>query len=264
MFWSDGDTYRVRGPPPFPNNAPSPATPVLGPGANGTYDMNGNWMLAVSRLDAAGSLVGFTHVENHRFNCSGPYAEWNAAAVVYSADDGASWTRAGLAIADPQPCAPTFGGAGYSSVLPRADGPGFRAWGGCAGYETDDPAGAPGSWRRYYAGSFSEPGVGGRQSCLPGVPADACCPIVARAPALGGFVSVFTTWGNSSALFIATSADGVAWAPAQTLLVLPPPRTPAYGALHYVSGRSATLVYAAAPPTGPKPRDFVTRSITFL
>jgi hypothetical protein len=268
MFWSDGITYRVHGAAPFPNDAPSPPTPVLGPGPNNTYDGNGNWLLAVARVSAADpdALVGFTHVENHVFNCSGPYAEWNSGAVVTSADGGASWVRAGLAVSDAQPCAPRFGGAGYSSVLARGDEPGFRGWGGCNGYETADAAGAPGTWRRYFEGAFSEPGVGGRQSCLPGMPADACCPIVARVPALGAdasFVSIFTTWGNASALFITTSADGVAWAPAQVLLTVPPPRTIAYGALHAIDGRNATLVYAAAPPTGGKPRDFVARAITF-
>ena len=208
MYWSDGVTYRVHGPPPFPNGTPSPLLPVLGPGENNSYDGNGNWMLAIARLSDS-SLVGFTHVENHVFNCPGPYAEWNAGAVVRSYDDGTSWTRAGLAVADPQPCAPAFGGAGYSSVLPRIDGPGFRAWGGCSGYETDDASGAPGTWRRFFQGAFSKPGVGGRQSCLPGVPADACCPIVTNVPALGAFVSIFTTWSNSSALFISTSIDGV-------------------------------------------------------
>lgn len=268
MFYSDGITYRVRGPGPFPDGPPSPSLPVLGPGANNSYDANGNWMLAVARVNAADpdALVGFTHVENHHFNCSGNYAEWNAGAVVTSTDGGASWTRAGLAIADAQPCVPRFGGAGYSSVLARTDGPGFRAWGGCSGYASDDVAGAPGTWRRYFDGAFSEPGVGGRESCLPGMPANACCPIVARVPALGAdasFVSIYTTWANSSALFIATSADGVDWSPSQLLLAVPPPRAIAYGALHAINGRAATLVYAAAPPTGSKPRDFVTRSIVF-
>jgi hypothetical protein len=268
MFWSDGVTYRVHGAAPFPNESPSPLTPVLGAGPNNTYDGNGNWMLAVARVNASDPdvLVGFTHVENHVFDCPGPYAEWNAGAVVTSADGGASWARAGLAIADPQPCAPRFGGSGYSSVLARTDGPGFQAWGGCSGYLTDDADGAPGTWRRYFAGAFSEPGVGGQQSCLPGIPQDVCCPIVQRVPALGAnasFVSIFTTWGNASALFITTSADGVAWAPSQLLLAVPLPRTIAYGALHSIDGRRATLVYAAAPPTGGKPRDFVARDITF-
>ena len=49
MFWSDGKTYRVTGDGAsgglFPHGAPTPSTPVLGSGANGTYDANGNWVL---------------------------------------------------------------------------------------------------------------------------------------------------------------------------------------------------------------------------
>lgn len=159
VFWTDGKTFRNVGAfnssAPFPMNPPTPSSPVLGPGPDKAYDMNGNWLLHVQRI-AGDELVGFTHVENHHFNCSGPYAEWNAAAVVRSSDNGQSWQRMGLAVADPQPCQPAFGGSGFSSVLPdmRA-GKGFIAFGGCSGYRSSAEDGAAGSWMRYYNGSFS-------------------------------------------------------------------------------------------------------------
>ena len=141
MFWSDGTTYRVRGAGLFPNNTPTPVTPVLGSGS--TYDRNGNWLLAAFRVPG-GDLVAFTHVEDHSFDCPGPYAEWNAGAVVSSADNGVTWARDGLAISDPKPCAPSFGrgrvlehysGAARRAGLPRLwrlhrlpiDGPARRA-----------------------------------------------------------------------------------------------------------------------------------------
>jgi hypothetical protein len=145
LFWSDGTTYRVVGADlPFPASAPSPLTPVLGAGDKGTYDANGNWFLAAFRdPQRPSSLVAFTHVENHGFLCPGSYAEWNAGAVVTSEDDGVTWTRQGLAIGDPQPCAPTFGGAGYSSVLQPPSGGGYLGYGGCTAYRSLHAQGLP-------------------------------------------------------------------------------------------------------------------------
>ena len=266
MFWSDGDTFRVVGTSFFPANAPSPPTAVLGSGPKGSYDANGNWLLAAFPLGGA-RLVAFTHVENHGFDCPGPYAEWNAGAVVSSSDGGVTWTREGLAVADPQPCAPTFGGAGYSSVIQVAGGT-FLGFGGCTGFLSAHPEGAPGSWRRFLGGSFSSPGVNGSSDCLPGVPANACCPIVHYNAFLGAFVMVYTKWGVNGTLFLATSPDGVHWGPSQVLLQAATGRAIAYGQVlgphnNSVAGQEAVLAYAAAPPVGGHPRDFVYRTITF-
>ena len=73
LFYSDGKTFRVSGPPPLPHGVPSPTTAVLTGGPPGSYDGNGNWMLAVARVGT--SLVGFTHVENHVWECPGGYGE---------------------------------------------------------------------------------------------------------------------------------------------------------------------------------------------
>jgi hypothetical protein len=205
MFWTDGKTYRTTGASINNQSTPDPATPVLGNGPNNTYDMNGNWLLSVHRLSGVGSgvgsaqeLVGFTHVENHQFNCSGPHAEWNGAAVVRSSDDGRSWSRQGLAIYDPQPCAPKFGGAGFCSVLPDR-GPSdvaFRGWGGCTSYISKSPVGAAGSWKRYYNGSFDEAGVGGEESCLPGLGRSIACPNVIWSSFWQRYVMVYSNWGQ--------------------------------------------------------------------
>ena len=266
MFWSDGTTYRVRGTGLFPNSPPSPLTPVLGSGT--TSDRNGNWLLAAFRV-AGGDLVAFTHVEDHSFDCPGSYAEWNAGAVVSSSDDGITWVRDGLAISDPKPCKPTFGGTGYSSIISAPNGaPGFIAYGGCTAFRSTDARGAPGTWQRWKDGSFSSPGVNGSSTCLNGVSANVCCPTVTYNSDLNIFIMISTTWGLNNTLFIATSTDGLDWASPQILLQTPTPRAIAYGQLigvsnSSVSGRVSTLAYAAAPPTGNKPRDFVYRNITF-
>ena len=79
---------------------------------------------------------------------------------------------------------------------------------------------------------------------------------------------IYTTWSNNHTLFITTSVDGLNFGPSQILLDVPAPRAIAYGQLigeynSSVTGRIATLAYAAAPPTSGKPRDFVYRRITF-
>lgn len=276
MFWTDGNVYRVPGVAPLapgaplPAGTPNPPYPVLSSGpTNASYDSNGNWLLASYRL-ANGSLVGFTHVENHHWPCGGGYGEWNAGAVVYSDNDGFNWTRAGAAVYDPQPCAATFGGTGFSTVLPHPDG-GFLGYGGCSAFRSTAADGAPGSWLRWANGSFSTPGVNGSAAqCLRGVPPNTCCPIAHWNAALGAFVMIYTTWGNGTTLFIAASVDGLQWGPSQVLLQEQAPYTIAYGQVIGPTNNSyvpadgvATLVYARAPPTGPHPRDFVRRTITF-
>ena len=266
MFWSDGLSFRVEGTGVFPSHTPSPLTPVLGAGPPGSYDANGNWMLAVFRLENRSTLVGFTHVENHKFDCPGGYAEWNGAAVVSSVDEGVTWVREGAAVLDPQPCKPTFGGSGYSSVIRVGDA--FLGFGGCTGYRSLDPRGAPGTWMRFKGGSFSSPGVNGSSDCLPGVPQNACCPIVHFNSFLNKFFMVFNKWGQDSTLLASVSDDGISWEEPVVLVQAQSNRSLAYGQVigdtnNSVAGETAILAYAAAPPTGAEPRDFIFRSISF-
>lgn len=289
MFPSDGKTWRTAGPDLFHQSLPDPAGEVLGEGeGNWTYDSNGNWMLAAFRIGGAGSeqLVGFTHVENHHWNCSGPYAEWNAAAVVRSSDDGRSWVREGLAVGDSQPCKPAFGGAGYSSVLHvpstrnrragGSDGSGdgdetaWRGWGGCYGYASADVTGAAGTWYRYYNGKFSQSGVGGKQSCLPGLGMNIAAPIVHWNSYLGCYVMLTSYWGHNQQIWLYTSTDGVVWSLPQLLVNSSTHVSIAYGQVigpnsSHEAGQDATLVYAASPATVEGAhRDFITRSIRFM
>ena len=43
---------------------------------------------------------------------------------------------------------------------------------------SSDATGAAGTWTRYHNGAFTEPGVGGKQTCLPGLGANIAAPIV--------------------------------------------------------------------------------------
>jgi hypothetical protein len=78
---------------------------------------------------------------------------------------------------------------------------------------------------------------------------------------------LFTLWGHSSTLFLSVAPDGqgLAWAEPAVLLTVPPPRAIAYGQIvGETAGSTQTLVYAAAPPKSPYPRDFVSRQVTFV
>jgi len=276
MFWTDGTTYRSEGNLSssvsfLPNTTtPTPLYEVLSNGPLNTYDANGNWLLYIHRLPNQ-SLVGFTHCENHKFNCSGPYAEWNSAAIVRSDNDGYNFTRVGPAIYDPQPCEPNFGGASISSIIPRSlinpNYTGFLGYGGCTAYQSEDIGGNTNTWYRYNNGNFSSPGINGTSTCLPGIPGNSCCPIVHYNTFLRKFVMLITLWGQNATAHISFSDDAINWSPMAIFCNVTDERALAYpqilGTNSTVAGQSSTLVYAGAPPQSPYPRDFITRSVTF-
>jgi len=272
LYTAGGVTYRVVGAPPFPAGAPSPTTPVLSAGPSGAIDASGNWLVAAFRTGAS-SLLGFTRAESAEFNCSAapPGVSWRTGAIVTSDDDGASWSRGGAAILDDMPCSPHAGGSAFASVLPN--GSGFLAWGGCTAYRSLDSGAAVGSWYRWFDGhfgaGFTEPGIEGMSSCLQGLPYGAMNPSVSFNAYLNRYVMVLSVQGDAQTLWIALSADGVqAWSAPAVLLRVAPPATLTWGSLlgtssSSASERVATLVYAATPPTGKRPVDWVARSVTF-
>ena len=65
MFPSDGKTYRTSGPDLFHQGKPDPPGPVLGAGVNGSFDMNGNWMLAVFQVGGPSSPRVFSYQDYH-------------------------------------------------------------------------------------------------------------------------------------------------------------------------------------------------------
>ena len=111
--------------------------------------------------------------------------------------------------------------------------------------------------------------MNGSHDCLPGVPGNACCPIVHYNSFLEQFVMVYNTWGQDSTMYVSRSIDGIHWGASMLLLQAGSNRTFAYGQIlgefnSSVAGETAVLAYAAAPPVGDQPRDFVYRSITFV
>lgn len=75
---------------------------------------------------------------------------------------------------------------------------------------SEDPTGAPGTWKKYYNGAFTEPGLGGQQTQVPGLSPGAN-PSVHWNTHLEKWVMVWHGWGNTAKIFLSVSADGINW-----------------------------------------------------
>lgn len=171
-------------------------------------------------------LVMFYHGENHTF--AGKHrddAYYAAVGVARSADGGRTWVRGGRILdgmvphgaGDP---ARSALGAGMPSVVISG---GFY-WLFYVDWNTSLPdcvhvarapvsgGGRPGTWRKWYQGSFSEPGVGGRSTPVVTPPRAASIyaglPDVSWNTALGRWLMVFE---SNDAYWAVASSDLVSW-----------------------------------------------------
>lgn len=127
--------------------------------------------------------------------------------------------------------------------------------------------GRPGSWRKWYKGGFTEPGLGGRAT-----------PILSLAHHSGGnpsvlwntfrgrWVMVWHRWAGD--ILISTSENLTDWSPPKLLLG----KSSNAGKVWYptligesdlVGGRSGSLLYAEFPDKNSPLRRFLTREIVF-
>lgn len=198
----------------------SPVEPIFGgEKAADTWDNGGQWFLSVHRLES-GRLVGFTHAEYHGYPnlFNQPQKGWFSTAVAYSDDNGASWRSGGQIITSEQPPPPRnkveFGGIGNPGVV--YDGANKRWLLYHSEYRlrvamSTDPLGQQGSWRKYYNGAFSQPGLRGVSTplkCLDRVPGTV--PAVHWNTYLNKWVMLYHGYQNKS-IFIAASDDGLNW-----------------------------------------------------
>jgi len=169
MFWTDGVnmTFRTEG-PDFTQQTPDPMWSVMNSSSDkNAVDVSGDWLNSVFRVKKGEpNLFAFVHGENHYFNGSvGPtgkgHREWNFAFYATSEDDGRTWKKQGLVTSDPKPFnLPAHnGGQSPDSFLRLRDGAGFMAFSPGVAMRTSDPLGRPGTWLRYFNGSWSYPGV---------------------------------------------------------------------------------------------------------
>jgi hypothetical protein len=83
---------------------------------------------------------------------------------------------------------------------------------------SEDPKGGPGTWKKYYNGAFTEPGLGGLQTQVPGLTPGAN-PSVHWNTYLKKWVMVWHAWGTTAQTRISFSDDGITWDTPQSIIV---------------------------------------------
>lgn len=211
---------------------------VLLPGKAGEFD-NGYAGIGGVWRAAAGELVAVYHAEDQEGmarNKEGIPGFYCRVALAVSRDDGVTFEKRGL-ILDGQLKKVAGGrfdqGVGEPCMFAEPGGKFLYCY-----YDSHEPIGGrgvticmarcaladamqPGAWRKFFDGSFSEPGLGGRDT--PVVTSglrDACVlfPHVTYVPALRQFVMLFcvNAWLESgkqgrSGIYAAFSNDGIRW-----------------------------------------------------
>ena len=265
-FWVDGVNFRSQGRTLDTMGPIDPTNSVLS-GAKGQFDNGGVWLLdAIRRPD--GVIVGFYHAEDH--SCV-PYTEWNSTGVAISTNDGASFSKLGQIIGSPNPWRGN-GGLAANTVLWDHLQNRWLAWGGVHAFISTNRDAAPGTWYGYDTnGTFSVPMPCADERCLGKLPGlDGHCSSQAATwnSHLRRYLMLYTCWGKDREIFMATSTDGITWAPATTLLTLPAGEQLAYpfiiGTTSEWCGAEAWLVYQHSPGTQPgRKRDIIQRRIQF-
>ena len=215
---------------------------VLLPAGPGTTAFDADYAGAGSVFVAANGsdLLMIYHGENHLFSGTiYPGTPFFAGiGLARSTDGGYTWTRQGQILSgmDPQQAtqAPTGAGAltpaailsgGYIYVLFRELDLQSNLKGIAIARAPVSGDGAPGTWQKYYQGSFSTPGLGGNFTPLdlvldPNVNSDQRQPSVSFNTYLQSFV--LTAVGNGG-IYLATSPDLIQWSPGQVILAAPVP-----------------------------------------
>ncbi len=269
FYWSEFENFRTLGPSPFPEaqTTLSPAGKVAG-GRGGQlgWDNWGKWLVSVFREDKS-KLIGFYHAEDTTVG-----GDWKSMAVAYSSDNGQSWSAGEqvVAAAGAKPQG-VEGGNGDGSVIYDECNQRwvmFFEHSYLTAAVSSDPRAAAGTWKKFYQGAFSEPGVGGLDSPLPSLlPAPGQTPAVHFNSYLEKWVMVWGGW-DPLHIFISSSTDLLEWS---TPLDIVAPEGSAIRAWYptiisdqgdTVAGKSATLYYAEMFP-GTGNRSFLKRTITF-
>ena len=215
---------------------PKTARAVLGPSCDGikqscldNYDADYAGASAAFRSSDGRDLLMIYHAENHYFG--GVHRTWEhfyaTLGLARSADNGATWTREGGIISgsDPKPSISPPSGVGASepgAII--ADGYiyVFYTYAPSPGYPDQNDKyeiqvarapvsgdGAPGTWLKYYNGSFSQPGLGGQGSPVIDYPDFWCAqPWPAYSTYLKEYVLVYIC---GHGWYFSTSKDLVHW-----------------------------------------------------
>jgi len=274
MYWSEFENFRTTGDYVWPEfqRTLAPAEPVFGGRRDiERWDNGGSWLMSVFR-QAGDSLVAFYHAEDHWDRNMNPGGiAWKSIARTVSADDGVNWSEGEQIITSnmPRPATPTWGGNGDHCVVWDS----LNSRWVCYYQEhwlmmaiSQDAEGRPGTWYKFYNGQFNEPGLGGRNTPIPGLQSiPGGNPSVHFNTYLDRYVMVWHSW-QSLSIYFSTSSNGIDWDPPRILEPASGVRRAWYptiiGDSDTRAGKVARLYYADIAG-GFASRDFVSRAIVF-
>jgi len=219
-------------------------------------------------------LIGFYHGEDHNwpgYSNTGGIA-WKSIAYCSSTNNGITWTKGGQILTSPtvKPASPTWGGSGDACVVYDAKNARWVAF-----YQehyiytaiSTNAIPLPGTWRKYYNGAYTQPGLGGLQTPVPGLTAyPGANPSVHFNTHLKKWVMVWHRW-NDSGLWLATSDDLLNWQTPRNVVSASSPERKWYptiiGRTDVLASEYANLYYAYWPDRANWQRQFLGVPIRF-
>lgn len=271
MYWPGEDSYRTAGKTVFEM---AQSRKVLSAGGASDFDNGGAWLYSVFP-QIGGRAIGFYHAEDHRFpgDPASKFIAYKSIARCESTDGGRTWKKDTqiLTAAKPKPEAPEWSGLGdHCTVWDRRNDRYicfFQEEGILRMAMSTDPEGKPRTWKKWFEGAFSEPGLGGVATPIANLDqVHGGNPSVHWNTFLQRWIMVYHSWPGS--LMLSQSDDLVSWS-VPVVLLEPAANSKLWyatilGEADTIAGETATLVYADFPDSTKPERKFVAREITFL
>ena len=274
MYWAGSSSYRSIG-PSISSQQRSPTTgSALSAGASTSdFDNGGAWLMSAFR-HAGHNLIGIYHGEDHYWpGYSNPgNIAWKSIAYCSSSDNGISWSKGGQIITSPsaKPSSPTWGGSGDACVVYDAENARWvcfyqEHWIYTAMSTNAIPL--PGTWKKYYNGAFTQPGLGGLQTPVPGLTGHpGANPSVHFNTHLKKWVMVWHTW-NDTGLWLSISDDLLNWQTPINVVSASSPQRKWYptiiGRTDVLASEYANLYFAYWPDKANWQRQFLGLPIRF-
>ena len=183
------------------------------------FDNGGAWLYSVFPIDST-YWLGFYHAEDHVFPgfTNREQIAWKSIAQCVSFDRGRTWQKKGQIITTDQikPQKPTWGGHADFTVVRDTQ---FNRWiayyvvpEGLGVAISEDTFARVGTWRKYYKGSFSEPGIGGKASALDFSRdfRSGGNPSIIYSKKMGKWIMVYHDW-NLRGIYLTQSNDLINW-----------------------------------------------------
>jgi hypothetical protein len=274
MFWAEFESHRSVGPSPFVEEQEmlEPSNAVFGKRGNfNSWDNGGSWLMSVFR-EKDDNFIAFYHAEDHWYPHTSNDIAWKSIAVTYSDDKGKSWSAGSQIITSstPRPVVPQWGGTGDCCVVWDHINQRWMCY-----YQeqqismavSTDSIGAPGTWKKYYKGDFTEDGLGGEQSPLPGLENyPGGNPSVHWNTYLNKWVMVWHGWAPAK-IYVSVSANGINWDTPQAIISSAISGRAWYptiiGVTDVEAGQTAKIYYADIASDFSY-RKFMARTITFI